>query len=216
MGGTLTLLIRHLVRRDPSRRLANRRALRRQHRRRRGGVLSDGLRAGAAFGLLGTQVSRWRSTWSRVRARGTSHSASGVRDPASRSRGTSTVAKAGGAKRPSASPRVPHARSPNRRRSTASHESHSRSRSRMSGFAAMGMEIVWFRHFTILLGGFRAVFSLLLTVILIGIGAGSLRRRRPRSPHAPAGDMADGRAGAVRRVHAARAGHRRRECIERS
>jgi len=44
----------------------------------------------------------------------------------------------------------------------------------LSGFAAMGMEIVWFRHFTLLLGEFRAVFSLLLTVILIGIGAGSL------------------------------------------
>ncbi|HKA60626.1 MAG TPA: tetratricopeptide repeat protein [Gemmatimonadales bacterium] len=44
----------------------------------------------------------------------------------------------------------------------------------LSGFAAMGMEILWFRHFTLLLGGFRAVFSLLLTVILIGIGAGSL------------------------------------------
>ena len=44
----------------------------------------------------------------------------------------------------------------------------------LSGFAAMGMEIVWFRHFTLLLGGFRAVYSLLLTVILIGIGMGSL------------------------------------------
>ena len=44
----------------------------------------------------------------------------------------------------------------------------------MSGFAAMGMEILWFRHLTILLGGFRAVFSLLLTIILIGIGGGSL------------------------------------------
>ena len=44
----------------------------------------------------------------------------------------------------------------------------------LSGFAAMGMEILWFRHFTILLGGFRAVFSLLLTVILVGIGTGSL------------------------------------------
>jgi len=44
----------------------------------------------------------------------------------------------------------------------------------MSGFGAMGMEIVWFRHFTIMLGGFRAVFALLLTIILIGIGAGSL------------------------------------------
>jgi spermidine synthase len=44
----------------------------------------------------------------------------------------------------------------------------------LSGFAAMGMEILWFRHFTLLLGGFRAVFSLLLTVILLGMGAGSL------------------------------------------
>jgi spermidine synthase len=44
----------------------------------------------------------------------------------------------------------------------------------LSGVAAMGMEILWFRHFTILLGGFRAVFSLLLTVILVGIGVGSL------------------------------------------
>lgn len=44
----------------------------------------------------------------------------------------------------------------------------------LSGFAAMGMEILWFRHFTVLLGGFRAVFSLLLTVILVGIGVGSL------------------------------------------
>jgi predicted membrane-bound spermidine synthase len=44
----------------------------------------------------------------------------------------------------------------------------------LTGFAAMGMEILWFRHFSILLGAFRAVFSLLLTVILVGIGAGSL------------------------------------------
>jgi spermidine synthase len=44
----------------------------------------------------------------------------------------------------------------------------------LSGFAAMGMEILWFRHFTLLLGGLRAVFSLLLTVILVGIGLGSL------------------------------------------
>jgi predicted membrane-bound spermidine synthase len=44
----------------------------------------------------------------------------------------------------------------------------------MIGLAALGMEILWFRHFTILLGGFRAVFSLLLTLILLGIGIGSL------------------------------------------
>jgi predicted membrane-bound spermidine synthase/tetratricopeptide (TPR) repeat protein len=56
----------------------------------------------------------------------------------------------------------------------------------LSGFSAMGMEIVWFRHLSILLGGFRAVFSLLLTVILAGIGAGSLAAgvlsRRTRRP----------------------------------
>ncbi|HLG59188.1 MAG TPA: tetratricopeptide repeat protein [Vicinamibacterales bacterium] len=55
----------------------------------------------------------------------------------------------------------------------------------MSGVAAMGMEMLWLRHFSILLGGFRAVFSLLLTVILMGIGVGSLiggvlNRRIPR------------------------------------
>ena len=44
----------------------------------------------------------------------------------------------------------------------------------LSGFAGMGMEIVWLRHFGILLGGFRAVFSLVITVILAGIGAGAL------------------------------------------
>jgi spermidine synthase len=44
----------------------------------------------------------------------------------------------------------------------------------LSGFAAMGMEILWFRHISILLGGFRAVFSLLMTVILVGICAGSV------------------------------------------
>jgi spermidine synthase len=44
----------------------------------------------------------------------------------------------------------------------------------LSGFAAMGIEILWFRHFSILLGAFRAVFSVLLTVILAGIGTGSL------------------------------------------
>ena len=55
----------------------------------------------------------------------------------------------------------------------------------LTGFAAMGMEILWFRHFSLLLGQFRAVFSLLLTVILIGIGAGAfvggyLHRRTAR------------------------------------
>ncbi len=44
----------------------------------------------------------------------------------------------------------------------------------LSGFAAMGMEIVWLRHFTLLLGSFRSVFSLLMTIVLVSIGAGAL------------------------------------------
>jgi len=44
----------------------------------------------------------------------------------------------------------------------------------LSGSAGLGMEILWFRHFSIMLGAFRAVFALLLTVILVGMGAGAL------------------------------------------
>jgi spermidine synthase len=44
----------------------------------------------------------------------------------------------------------------------------------ISGFAAMGMEIIWFRYFSILLGEYRAVFSVLLAIVLAGIGLGSL------------------------------------------
>ena len=44
----------------------------------------------------------------------------------------------------------------------------------LSGFAAMGIEILWLRHFTLLLGSFRSVFSLVITVVLLGIGVGSL------------------------------------------
>ncbi len=44
----------------------------------------------------------------------------------------------------------------------------------LSGFAAMGIEIVWLRHLSLLLGGFRAVFSLVLTIVLAGIGVGAL------------------------------------------
>lgn len=44
----------------------------------------------------------------------------------------------------------------------------------LSGFAAMGMEMLWFRFLVSVLGGQRAVFSLLLTVILVGIWLGSV------------------------------------------
>ena len=56
----------------------------------------------------------------------------------------------------------------------------------LTGFAAMGIEILWFRDFSILLGEFRAVFALLLAVILLAMGAGSLAggyiQRRVRHP----------------------------------
>jgi spermidine synthase len=44
----------------------------------------------------------------------------------------------------------------------------------LAGAAAMGLEIVWFRFLISLLGAYRAVFSLLLAVILLGIWLGSL------------------------------------------
>ncbi len=56
----------------------------------------------------------------------------------------------------------------------------------LSGFAAMGIEILWFRHLSVALGGLRSVFSLLLTVMLIGmwlgsLGGGALHRRYGRA-----------------------------------
>ena len=43
-----------------------------------------------------------------------------------------------------------------------------------TGFAMLGMEILWLRHLAVLLGGFRAVFALLLSVMLVALGAGAL------------------------------------------
>jgi spermidine synthase len=44
----------------------------------------------------------------------------------------------------------------------------------LSGLTALGMEILWFRYMISLIGSFRAVLSLLLSVILLGICIGSL------------------------------------------
>ncbi|MBW2458653.1 MAG: hypothetical protein JRI68_29415, partial [Deltaproteobacteria bacterium] len=44
----------------------------------------------------------------------------------------------------------------------------------LSGFAAMGVEILWFRYLSQILGQLRAVFSLLLAVMLVGIWLGSI------------------------------------------
>ncbi len=43
----------------------------------------------------------------------------------------------------------------------------------LSGVAALGFEILWFRYLSEILGGYRAVFSLLLAVILAGIWLGA-------------------------------------------
>jgi predicted membrane-bound spermidine synthase len=56
-----------------------------------------------------------------------------------------------------------------------------------SGFAAMAMQIVWFRQLISMFAAFRPVFSILLTVILVGIWLGSLlggqlARRAPPAP----------------------------------
>ena len=43
----------------------------------------------------------------------------------------------------------------------------------LTGLAGMGMEIVWFRFLVSALGAYRSTFSLLLTVILVGVWLGS-------------------------------------------
>ncbi len=56
-----------------------------------------------------------------------------------------------------------------------------------AGFAAMAMQIVWFRQLISMFAAFRPVFSILLTVILVGIWLGSLLggRLARRAPAAP-------------------------------
>ncbi len=44
----------------------------------------------------------------------------------------------------------------------------------LSGFGAMGVEMVWFRLLRSALGGYRATFSILLAVVLVGMWLGSL------------------------------------------
>jgi spermidine synthase len=44
----------------------------------------------------------------------------------------------------------------------------------LTGFAAMGVEILWFRHISALVGPFRSVYSLLTAVILLAMGGGAI------------------------------------------
>ena len=163
MGGTLTLLIRHLVRSDLDAggwRIA---------------VLYAVNTAGAALGCFLTDFVLVPSAGLRgaqmVAVFFNVVAAVGALLVAARQKGSKAEGQKGAARQkgsvpallPSCLPALPRSSLPLTSLALA-----------MSGFAAMGMEILWFRHFSILLGGFRAVFSLLLSVILIGIGAGSL------------------------------------------
>lgn len=49
----------------------------------------------------------------------------------------------------------------------------------LSGFAALGMEIVWFRFLAATLGAYRSVFALVLTAVLAGICVGSVAAATP-------------------------------------
>ena len=163
MGGTLTLLIRHLVRSNLTtggRRIAL-----------LYGVNTGGAALGCfltdsqlvpAFGLYGTQIVA--VSFNLVAAAGAFLVA----------RGPEPEADAPAQKRPGIKYPAPDIDSDPRSRLKPSLLPLIGLAIAMSGFAAMGMEILWFRHVSILLGGFRAVFSLLTTVILIGICAGSL------------------------------------------
>ena len=158
MGGTLTLLIRHFVRDDldaGSRRIAMLYAVNTAGAAL-GCFLTDFLLV-PAFGLLGTQFVA--VSFNLIAAGGAFLVARNVREQ--------TVAS--GFSRTS--------RQPDRWQPAISSPACLGLTSlalALSGFAAMGMEILWFRHVSILLGGFRAVFSLLMTVILAGIGGGAL------------------------------------------
>ena len=179
MGGTLTLLIRHLVRRDVETAGWKIAVLY--------GVNTAGAAAGAfltdfvlvpAAGQRATQMVAvalnviagvGALALARGASLGTASSAPAVASRDSRSR------KASSARKPSAAAMIP-ARTDIAAggRSGGDAVMWTSLALGLSGFAALGMEILWFRHFTLLLGGFRAVFSLLLTIILIGMGVGSL------------------------------------------
>ena len=159
MGGTLTLLIRHLVRSDletGGRRIA---------------VLYAVNTAGAAWGCFLTDfalVPAYGLRGTQMVAVGLNVVAGvGALFVARTIRSTASPKPSGLRPQPSALRPHPSALSP----LTVPWTCLSLV---LCGFSAMGMEILWFRHVTILLGGFRAVFSLLLTVILIGVAAGSL------------------------------------------
>jgi spermidine synthase len=165
MGGTLTLLIRHLVRNDLQRGGSSIAVL---YAVNTGGaalgcLLTDFMLV-PAYGLRSTQLVA--VFFNLVAAAGAAFIAGNVRLKPDAT-ATHKPAKRSVRLQPDVNSPQPAALSPAAILVTSLALA-------MAGFAAMGMEILWFRHLSILLGGFRAVFALLLTMILLGIGAGSL------------------------------------------
>ena len=204
MGGTLTLLIRHLVRVDVARqRLADRAALRRQHRRRRRRRAARPTSRSCASPACRPRRSRPRgSTWPRPPSRRAALRGAARYEPALGSGPAGSIARHGGCPQRHAARRGQLSRCLVPAAALAS---------ACPGVAVMGMEMLWLRHFSILLGGFRAVFSLVLALCCWPrTGAGALaggwllrrvggarrncwwRRRRssspPRSPGLAAAD----------------------------
>jgi spermidine synthase len=153
MGGTLTLLIRHLVGRD---------------------LATVGWTIGALYGMntAGAAIGCFLTDYALVPQ-------IGVRGSQLVAVLLNLVAGVGALRLASSGPAVLAARPPADADATGENASRSiviatGTAILLSGLAAMGMEIVWFRHLAILLGGIRSVFSLLLTAILVGIWVGSI------------------------------------------
>jgi spermidine synthase len=163
MGGTLTLLIRHLVRHD---------------------VTVAGWRIGALYGVntAGAAMGALLTDWALIPAGGlwmTQLAAVALNLLAAigalRLAAGSATAAVG----------EPGATMEGARVANAAPLGAAAAAILVSGFAAMGMEIVWFRHLSALLGSYRWVLSLILTVILLAmwLGAtagGALHRRLGR------------------------------------
>jgi predicted membrane-bound spermidine synthase len=175
MGGTLTLLIRYLVRADV------------EAQTRRIALLYAVNTAGAAVGCFLTDFT-FVPAWGLLDTQLIAVALNAIA-------GVGAIALAAGRKSQIPNPksqtprkRERESRIPNPESRPATPVAWVAMALALSGFAALGMEILWFRHFSIMLGAFRAVFSLLLTVILVGIGAGALiasaLQRRVKSPGA--------------------------------
>ena len=159
MGATLSLLIRHVVRRDV------------QADSWRVAALYGANTLGAAWGCLLTDlalVPAYGIRGTQLIAVGFNlAAAAGAFRLAARATSASAVRSA-----PSRHPAA-ESRTPNPESRTPNPVPWACFALALAGFAAMGLEIVWFRHFSILLGEYRAVFATVLGVILLGIGAGA-------------------------------------------